>query len=155
MIADVLLIVADGSLNVPDASREQADPCQMVLDRGRRQADRRPIAVDGRRPTVALTKAQKFKAKSTSKYRVHKKARQDRACRALRMYFELLAFASQYIPPMPPPWPPGIGGSFFSSGISETSASVVRSSEAMDDEFWSAERTTFAGSMTPALTRSS
>ena len=34
---------------------------------------------------------------------------------------------------MPPP-PPGIAGaSFFSSGISETSASVVSSSDAIDD----------------------
>ena len=37
---------------------------------------------------------------------------------------------------MPPPWPPGIGASFFSSGISDTSASVVSSSDAMDDEFY-------------------
>ena len=53
--------------------------------------------------------------------------------------------------------PPGIGGaaSFFSSGISETSASVVRRSDAIDEAFWSALRTTFAGSITPALTRSS
>ena len=52
---------------------------------------------------------------------------------------------------MPPP--PGIGASFFSSGMSLMSASVVRSSDAMDDAFWRAERTTFAGSMTPAFTR--
>ena len=31
------------------------------------------------------------------------------------------------------------------------SASVVSRSDAMDAAFWSAERTTFAGSMTPAL----
>jgi hypothetical protein len=56
---------------------------------------------------------------------------------------------------MPPP--PGMpcGASFFSSGISEMRASVVSSRLAIDDEFCSAERTTFAGSMTPALTRSS
>ena len=53
---------------------------------------------------------------------------------------------------MPPPPPPGIGASFFSSGISEISASVVSSSDAIDEAFCSAERTTFAGSMTPALT---
>ena len=52
-----------------------------------------------------------------------------------------------------PPGPPPCGASFFSSGMSQTSASVVSSSEAIDDAFWSAERTTFAGSMTPALTR--
>ena len=58
---------------------------------------------------------------------------------------------------MPPP-PPGIaaaGRSFFSSGISETSASVVSSSDAIDEAFCSAVRTTLAGSMTPAVTRSS
>src|SRR6185295_5316023 len=57
----------------------------------------------------------------------------------------------QYIPPIPPP--PGIGASLLSSGMLQTSASVVRSSDAIDDAFWSAERTTFAGSMTPAFTR--
>ena len=55
------------------------------------------------------------------------------------------------MPPMPPP--PGDGASFFSSGISETSASVVSSSEAIDEAFWSAVRTTFTGSMTPEATR--
>ena len=59
----------------------------------------------------------------------------------------------QYIPPMPPPW--GIGDSFLSSGISETIASVVSRSDAIDEAFWSAERTTLVGSMTPAFTRSS
>ena len=55
---------------------------------------------------------------------------------------------------MPPP--PGIAGaSFFSSGISQISASVVSRSDAIDDAFCSAERTTLTGSMTPALTRSS
>src|SRR4051812_24555430 len=45
---------------------------------------------------------------------------------------------------MPPPG--GIAGaSFLSSGISETSASVVRSSEAIDAAFCNALRTTFAG----------
>ena len=47
----------------------------------------------------------------------------------------------QYIPPMPPG--PPAGASFFSSGISETMASVVRRSEAIDAAFCSAERTTF------------
>ena len=61
---------------------------------------------------------------------------------------------AQYIPPMPPP--PGIAGaSFFSSGISATIASVVSRSDAIDEAFCSALRTTLAGSMTPALTRSS
>jgi hypothetical protein len=45
------------------------------------------------------------------------------------------------------------GASFFSSGISEMSASVVSSSDAMEEAFCRAERTTFTGSMTPALTR--
>ena len=56
---------------------------------------------------------------------------------------------------MPPGPPAGIPDSFFSSGISHTIASVVRSSEAIDEAFWSAVRTTLVGSMTPALTRSS
>ena len=34
-------------------------------------------------------------------------------------------------------------------------ASVVSRSDAIDAAFWSAERTTFVGSMTPAATRSS
>ena len=42
-----------------------------------------------------------------------------------------------------------------SSRSSETTASVVSSSEAIDAAFCSAERTTFVGSMTPAATRSS
>src|SRR5438105_14309815 len=108
----------------------------------------------------------KFKVRS-SKYKVSSEVRAEtkRPGRIvpprpfdfeLAFDFWLLAFDfPQYIPPMPPPWPPGIGASFFSSGISETSASVVSNSEAIDEEFCSAERTTFAGSMTPALTRSS
>ena len=47
----------------------------------------------------------------------------------------------------------GAPDSFFSSGMSQMSASVVSSSDAIDAAFWSAERTTFAGSMTPACTR--
>ena len=54
---------------------------------------------------------------------------------------------------MPPPG--GMAGSFFSSGISATSASVVSSSDAIDAAFCRAERTTLVGSMTPASTRSS
>ena len=50
--------------------------------------------------------------------------------------------------------PPPIGAfSSFSSGISETSASVVSRSDAIDAAFCSAERTTLVGSMTPASTR--
>jgi hypothetical protein len=46
----------------------------------------------------------------------------------------------QYMPPMPPPIPPippgpGAAARFFSSGISDTSASVVRRRDAMDAEF--------------------
>ena len=58
------------------------------------------------------------------------------------------------MPPMPPP--PGMpppADSFFSSGISLTSASVVSRSDAIDDAFCSAERTTLVGSMTPDATR--
>jgi len=54
---------------------------------------------------------------------------------------------------MPPPW--GIAGSFFSSGISDTRASVVSISEAIEPAFCNAVRVTLVGSMTPALTRSS
>ena len=60
----------------------------------------------------------------------------------------------QYIPPMPP-GPPPPGASFFSSGMSAIMASVVSSRDAIDAAFWSADRTTFVGSITPALTRSS
>ena len=55
---------------------------------------------------------------------------------------------------MPPP-PPCGGWSCFSSGFSATIASVVSSSAATLAAFWSAERTTLVGSMTPALIRSS
>ena len=56
-----------------------------------------------------------------------------------------------FTPPIPPP--PDIGGSFFSPGISQTSASVVRRSDAMNAALWRAERTALAGAMTPATTR--
>ena len=60
------------------------------------------------------------------------------------------------MPPMPPipPAPAGILGS-SSFGFSATIASVVSMSEATDAAFCSAQRLTFAGSMTPALIRSS
>ena len=45
----------------------------------------------------------------------------------------VLGHAGQYIPPIPPA--PGAGAYFFSSGISDTSASVVSRSAAMDAEF--------------------
>src|SRR5215211_8479510 len=48
-----------------------------------------------------------------------------------------------------PPWPPSF------SGGSATIASVVRMFLAIDAAFWSAERVTIAGSITPACTRSS
>ena len=64
---------------------------------------------------------------------------------------------SSHIPPMPPPIPPAAAAlrRLFFSGMSQMSASVVSSNEAIDEEFCSAERTTLVGSMTPALTRSS
>ena len=49
--------------------------------------------------------------------------------------------------------PPGIPAPSFSGG-SATIASVVRMFLAIDAAFWSAERVTMAGSMTPAATRS-
>ena len=51
------------------------------------------------------------------------------------------------MPPMPPS-PPGIAGAF--SGLSATTASVVRNSAAIDAAFCSAERTTLVGSGMPA-----
>ena len=55
----------------------------------------------------------------------------------------------QYMPPMPS----AAAAAAFFSGCSDTNASVVSSSDAMDAEFSSADRTTFVGSMTPACTR--
>src|SRR6185312_1732726 len=52
----------------------------------------------------------------------------------------------------PPPGPAGAAGVF--SGLSATTASVVRNSAAIDDAFCSAERVTLAGSMMPAASRS-
>ena len=58
------------------------------------------------------------------------------------------------MPPMSPPgMPPGIAGA--GSGLSATTASVVRNRAAIDAAFCSAERVTLAASMTPAFTRSS
>ena len=52
---------------------------------------------------------------------------------------------------------PGLwaGASFSFSGISETSASVLNSSDAIAAALVSAVRTTLVGSITPAVTRSS
>ena len=47
--------------------------------------------------------------------------------------------------------PPGMAGA-FSSGLSTTTASVVRNKAAIDAAFCSAERVTFAASMTPEST---
>jgi hypothetical protein len=55
------------------------------------------------------------------------------------------------MPSMPPP---PMGASFF-SGISATRASVVSINDAIEPALVSAVRTTFVGSSTPALTRSS
>src|SRR5476651_527676 len=58
--------------------------------------------------------------------------------------------------PMPPPgMPPGIPPAPSFSGLSATTASVVRNSAAIEAAFWSADRVTLAASMTPAFTRSS
>ena len=54
---------------------------------------------------------------------------------------------------MPPVGSPAGAAAF--SGLSATTASVVRNSAAMDAAFCSAERVTFTGSATPALSRSS
>ena len=59
------------------------------------------------------------------------------------------------MPPMPPMGsipPPGIAGS--GSGLSATKASVVNRSAAIEAAFCNAARVTFAGSITPASTRS-
>lgn len=53
--------------------------------------------------------------------------------------------SSNYMP-MPAPAP---AFAFFSSGISLTTASVVRSSEAIEAAFCNAIRSTFAGTKTP------
>src|SRR5690625_3282200 len=57
------------------------------------------------------------------------------------------------IPPMPPMSSPPAAGA--GSGLSATTASVVRNSPAIDPAFCSAERVTLTGSMMPALIRSS
>lgn len=69
----------------------------------------------------------------------------------------LTASKAYYIPiPLMPPMPPGIAGlPLSSSGSSETIASVVNMSPAIEAAFCSAVRVTLAGSITPALTRSS
>src|SRR4051812_3580431 len=61
-----------------------------------------------------------------------------------------------YIMPPMPPMPPmsGMPPPLALSGISATIASVVRMFLAIDAAFWSAERVTIAGSITPAPTRS-
>src|SRR5581483_11769616 len=61
------------------------------------------------------------------------------------------------IPPMPPmpPIAAAAAAALCFSGLSATTDSVVRSSAAIDAAFCSAERVTLAGSMTPALNRSS
>jgi hypothetical protein len=59
------------------------------------------------------------------------------------------------MPPMPWSCPPPPAAGASGSGLSATSASVVSSSPAIDAAFCSAERVTLAGSMMPALTRSS
>ena len=57
------------------------------------------------------------------------------------------------MPPMPPVGSPAGAPAF--SGLSATTASVVRNSAAMDAAFCSAERVTLTGSATPAFSRSS
>jgi hypothetical protein len=52
----------------------------------------------------------------------------------------------------PWPWPLGAAGS--ASGLSVTRTSVVSSMPAMEAAFWTADRVTFTGSMTPCATRS-
>src|SRR6478609_5883781 len=56
------------------------------------------------------------------------------------------------MPPMPPEGSPPIAGAF--SGLSATTASVVRKSAAIDAAFCSAERTTLVGSGMPAASMS-
>ena len=53
------------------------------------------------------------------------------------------------MPPMPPG---GIGAS--GSGSSAINASVVRTKEAIEEAFWTVDLVTFAGSITPAFTKS-
>jgi hypothetical protein len=103
-----------------------------------------PLRLDGLRRSDLFTSA---------KWRPSSVQRAGVGFKRCRRCSESAHCAPQYIPPIPPP--PGIAASFFCSGISQISASVVSSSDAIDDAFWRAERTTLAGSMTPAFTRSS
>ena len=58
--------------------------------------------------------------------------------------------------PMPPiSSAPGMAGAGFFSGLSATTASVVRNRAAIDAAFCSAERVTLTGSLMPAASRSS
>ncbi len=56
----------------------------------------------------------------------------------------------QYIPPIPPPMPPPAGASTLGSGLSATTDSVVRMTDAMEAAFCRAERVTLVGSTMPA-----
>ena len=56
----------------------------------------------------------------------------------------------QYIPPIPPPMPPAAGASTLGSGLSATTDSVVRMTDAMEEAFCRAERVTLVGSTIPA-----
>ena len=56
----------------------------------------------------------------------------------------------QYMPPIPPPMPPAAGASTLGSGLSATTDSVVRMTDAMEEAFCRAERVTLVGSTIPA-----
>ena len=56
----------------------------------------------------------------------------------------------QYIPPIPPPMPPPAGASTLGSGLSATTDSVVKMTDAMEAAFCRAERVTLVGSTMPA-----
>ena len=76
-----------------------------------------------------------------------KKALSTYVNRAFKRLIEIVGYIIPPIPPIPGSGIAGIGGSF--SGISVIAASVVKRRPAIDEEFSTAIRATFAGSIMP------
>src|SRR5262249_220165 len=108
-----------------------------ALERGERQRRRTGIEVDGAHEAASFQSARRLRRR-----------RGPRPGRGPRCPSHP---NDAYIMPGIPP--PGAAGAAF-SGASATTASVVRMFFAIDAAFCSAERVTIAGSMIPALIRS-
>ena len=129
-----------GAVLKASASKSRVNLLIVKIGGGEKSVQAVPVALPGLAATRARGGAERPRARH--------KAGPPRVVQRFSAEEDRLPYIIPLMSGMPPPPPESL------SGTSATIASVVRMFLAIDAAFWSAERVTMAGSMTPAATRS-